>query len=89
MSLMPNISLIAGTEDDDRNERNNYVKIRFRLAAKDQPTLVDTPVAARAWTPRDLTSHSLDKVRRENRIITERSTSAPGSGLTVVIARGS
>ena len=88
MNLLPNVGLIAGTEDDDRNERNNYVKLRLRLAANGQPTLIDTPVSAKAWQPRDLTSHTLDKVRRENRIMTERSTTT-GAGLTVVIARGS
>lgn len=86
LNLHPNVALIGGTRNDNRNDRENYVMVRFRLGDDGRPTLATTPSTGIMWTSRDLRDETLKKVRRENRIITERTTSS--SGVTVVVRRG-
>lgn len=84
--LLPNISLVAGTQNDNLNTRENYAMLRFRLGADGKPTLATKPVSAVMWSSRDLRDETLKKVRRENRIITERATTS--GGVTVIVKKG-
>lgn len=88
-ALTPNVTFEAGHRDDTRNDGTNFIMVRLQLAG-DRPALFgsDHPVIApKAFLSRDLKDQTLVKVRRENRIMLERSTPT-GSGITVTISRG-
>lgn len=86
LDLLPNLSLVAGTQNDNLNDRENYAMLRFRLGSEGKPTLATQPVSGVMWGSRDLRDETLKKVRRENRIITERATTS--SGVTVIVKKG-
>ena len=82
MDLHANLQVEAGVKDTNFIENEAFVMLRFRLASANRPTAFSNPVAGRAWEMRDMRAHTLDKVRRENKIILERSAGG------VVITRG-
>lgn len=79
LALHPNVTLEAGRTDDNfsdlSDKHQSFVTLRFRLASLSRPTLSTGPVVSDvAFEKRNLADHTLDKVRRENRIIVERRT---------------
>jgi adhesin/invasin len=81
--ITQNLSLEAGWSDDNYNSGQGFVKFVVRLARTDRPVMLSDQIVSREiFQKRDLRVHTLDKVRRENRIMVERS----GGG--IVIARG-
>lgn len=87
-ALHPNLGFEVGHRDDNNNAGYQYFTLRFTLA-KDGPSLLgsDSIVSKTAFQPRDMKAETLKKVRRENRILLERSTPA-GGGVTVTVVRG-
>lgn len=85
--LTPNFSLEAGYSRGNGQSGEGFVKLAFHLARTDRPAMVSSePISHVMFERRDLRTYTLDKVRRENKIIVERRTIV-GSA-TVVIARG-
>ncbi len=82
MDLHANLQLEAGIKDTNTIDSEAFVQIRFRLASANRPTAFSEPVDGTAWRLRDMRDHTLDKVRRENKISVERTSGG------VVIARG-
>lgn len=87
-ALHPNVTLEIGRSDDNfqdlDNKHQDYLVVRFHLASLSRPTLTTGPVISDAvFEARDLGDHTLDKVRRENRIIVERRTTGG-----VIVGRG-
>ncbi len=87
MDLHQNLQLEAGLVGDnfieDANNNEGYVKLRFTVDLGERPVALSSEwVSANPWLMRDMSEYRLDKVRRENRIITERVSSG------VVITRG-
>lgn len=83
--LTPNIALEFGRNFNTNNiaEDGNFVMLRFRLNGNaKRPTAVTNFLASRSFDARDMSSHTLDRVRRNNLMVVERS----GDG--IVIARG-
>jgi len=91
MRLAPGVSLKLSHSSYDFSNYNsrgqNTVVLQLQLAGgANKPTLLTGPVVAKSvFDVRDLSDHTLDKVRRENRIIVERRTTIAGA--TVIISR--
>lgn len=91
MRLAPGLSFKLSHSSYDFSNYNsrgqNTVVLQLQLAGgTNKPTLLTGPVVARSiFDVRDLSDHTLDKVRRENRIIVERRTTIAGA--TVIISR--
>jgi len=85
--ITPNLSLEAGYTKDNANPGEGFVKLAFHLALTDRPVMLSREAISGAmFGRRDMRIYTLDKVRRENRIIVERRSNV-GSAV-VVIARG-
>lgn len=83
--LTPNLTLEFGRNFNTNNlvEDGNFAMLRFRLVGNaKRPTAMSGLLSARAFDARDMSNHTLDRVRRNNLIVVERS----GDG--IVIARG-
>lgn len=69
-----------------------FTKLRLSLgeAKSVESTMMSETVDEKPFKPRDLSKHTLDRVERQNTIVTERRTVAVGSvtGVGVVIRRG-
>lgn len=91
LRLAPGLSLkLAHSSYDFSNYTSrgqNEIVLQFRLeGGQSEPTLLSGPVISNAvFAVRNLSDHTLDKVRRENRIIVERRTTIAGA--TVIISR--
>ncbi len=84
MDLHPNLQVEVGARDDNFNKVSYLAQVRFRLAKLGEPVALSTrPIDDRPWALRDMRDRTLDKVRRENKVIVERSV-----GATVRIGRG-
>ncbi|MFN3657694.1 MAG: inverse autotransporter beta domain-containing protein [Pseudolabrys sp.] len=82
--ITQNLSIEAGWKKDNFNNAEAFAKFVVRLARTDRPVLFSDKAFSRdVFEPRDMRNYTLDKVRRENKIIVERT----GGG--IVIARGS
>lgn len=84
MDIVRNVGVEVSVQDDNTDDKLVHVAVRLRPAsAEAMPTEFSSAfVSTRFFEHRDLTSETLAKVRRENRIVVERT----GSG--VVISRG-
>ncbi len=83
--IQQNVRIEAGVTDDNFQEnRETFAKLTFHIPfGGPRPTLLSSAyVSDVAWQMRDMRNYTLDKVRRENKIIVERT----GSG--VVVTRG-
>ena len=86
--ITPNLSLEAGYSRQNGQSGEGFVKLAFHLARTDRPAMLSREgVSHQIFEPRDMRTYTLDKVRRENRIIVERRTPVAG-GAVVIIARG-
>jgi len=80
---------VGAANDNDGNELEVFAGIRFSIAGfgnnknyfLDKNFVSDSP-----WQMRDMSEHTLDKIRRENNIRLKRSTTTGGS-VTVQVAR--
>lgn len=86
LNLLPYLTFVTGTRNDNRNKRENYALLQFKINDEGTPTLSTQPVSNVIWNTRDLRNETLTKVRRENRIITERAVTT--GGVTVVVKKG-
>jgi len=83
MDLTQNLSMELGGSDDNRQDREYFIQFTLRLGSQDKPVLASNRfVDEQAFQLRDMKSHTLDKVRRQNKILVERRAQG------VVIARG-
>jgi hypothetical protein len=84
MDLTGNLQLEAGYRDDNTmaNDREGFVQIRFHLGFGGPVAMSNKIIDSNIWEMRDMRDQRLVKVRRENKIITERVSSG------VVIKRG-
>ena len=83
--LQQNLKVEAGViKDNLMSERENFAKIAFHIPlGTPRPVAMSSEfVSHTAWNMRDMRDYALDKVRRENKIIVER------TGAGVVITRG-
>ena len=81
--ITQSLSVEAGWRKDNFSSTDGFVKFVFRLARTDRPVMLsDRAVSNVAFEKRDMRNYTLDKVRRENRIIVERK----GGG--IIVARG-
>lgn len=79
--ITQNLSIEAGVKKDNFNNSQTYGKFVFRLARTDRPAMLsDKFVSNQIFEPRDMRNYTLDKVRRENKIIVERKSSG---GITI------
>lgn len=84
MDLHPNLQVELAARDDNFNKTQYIAQLRFRLAKFGEPVALSTrPIDDKPWALRDMRDRTLDKVRRENRVIVERSV-----GAVVRIGRG-
>ena len=85
--ITQNLSIEAGWKRDNYNSSSGFAKFVFRLARTDRPAMLsDKVVSNNAFEQRDMRVYTLDKVRRENRIMVERKTTTTAG--SVIIARG-
>ncbi len=85
------LSVEGGARHDVGGQTEGFLMLRLKLNRETLPGLLEgAPLLAdKAFATRDLHQAMLGKVRRENRIILERSQSlTAGSGLTVTVSRG-
>ncbi len=90
-SLHRYLSVEGGARHDVGGNSEGFMMLRVKLNSETLPGLLDGAplVADKPFATRDLHQAMLGKVRRENRIILERSRSlTAGSGLTVTVSRG-
>lgn len=88
VAIHPNLTLEAGHKNDNNNPGQYYFLTRFQLAGSGASLLGGGQlISSKVFEKRDLTGETLKKVRRENRIILERTTPATG-GVTVTVVRG-
>ncbi|MDK9720724.1 MAG: inverse autotransporter beta domain-containing protein [Rhodospirillales bacterium] len=81
--IAQNLVLEGGISDDNVNDRDAFAKLTFRLAMTDRPVLLSSDFfETTPFRMRDMRSYTLDKVRRQNKILVEREARG------VVIARG-
>lgn len=83
--LTPNLSIEFGRNLNTNNiaEDGNFATLRFRLVGNaKRPNAMANFMSANAFDARDMSGHTLDRVRRNNTIVVERSSSG------IVIARG-
>ena len=81
--ISQNLSVEAGWTNDNYDNSQAFVKFVFQLARTDRPVMLsDQFRSAQFFEKRDMSNYTLDKVRRENKIIVER------RGAGVIIARG-
>lgn len=81
--ITQNLTVEAGWSDDNYDSNQGFVKFVLRLARTDRPVMLSNQIVSdAAFEKRDMRTYTLDKVRRENRIMVERT----GGG--IVIARG-
>lgn len=83
--VQQNIAIEAGMKDDNYTaKREQFAKVTFSIPfGKPRPVMMSNLlVSDHAWDMRDMREYTLDKVRRQNKIIVERSSSG------VVITRG-
>lgn len=84
-ALSPNFTLELGRNFDSSysTQSGNFMMVRYRWDGSDskQPNAMKQLIAANAFDARDMSEHTLDRVRRTNTIVVERSAGG------VVIAR--
>lgn len=83
--LQQNLKIEGGwNKDNFMAERESFVKLAFHIPfGAPRPVAMSSKfISDSAWEKRDMRDHMLDKVRRENKIIVERTSSG------VVITRG-
>ena len=83
MDLHPNMRLEVGSIDDNFSDNAVFAKFTFQLASASRPAATKQFVADKAFELRDMTTHTLDKVRRNNTIRVERVTNG-----AITISRG-
>lgn len=85
-ALTSNLTFEFGRNFNTNNlaEDGNFITLRYRFvgAGSKQPNAMDNFISAKAFDMRDMSNHTLDRVRRNNTIVVERSASG------IVIARG-
>jgi hypothetical protein len=74
MDLHPNMRFEIGSTDDNFSDNAVFAKFTFQLASAARPAATKQFVADKAFELRDMTTHTLDKVRRNNTIRVERVT---------------
>ncbi|MHA1563807.1 MAG: inverse autotransporter beta domain-containing protein [Alphaproteobacteria bacterium] len=80
LDIHQNFQLEFGYTDDDFNDGFVFAKIRFTPGSRGRPTLLsDQAVSDQAFNLRDMRGYTLDKVRRVNNIVVERTS----SGVTI------
>lgn len=85
LDLHQNIQLEAGYTDDDFNDGVWFLTMRFIPGNRHRPVLASSrAIDSQAFQWRDMRDYTLDKVRRQNTIVVERT-----SGGSVTISRGS
>lgn len=79
-----NVTLEAGAMDDNaQSDVSGFIRLTLRPGREDRPVMMSAkPIDSKPFAMRDMASYTLDKVRRQNKILVERK----GGG--VVIARG-
>lgn len=72
MDLHPNMRLEFGITDDNFSDETLFARFTFQLANNSRPAATTKLVDDKPFEVRDMTEHSLDKVRRTNTIKVER-----------------
>ena len=89
--LSPHLTFeIGAANDNDDNDVEMFVGIRFNLGgdnANNNLLLQKNFISDTPWHLRDMSEHTLDRVRRENNIRLKRTTTSGGS-ITVEVSRG-
>ena len=80
MDIHQNLTVEAGFRDDNFQDREEFAKLTFKLGngepGEERPVALSSAfLGDQIWTSRDMRAHTLDKVRRENRIIVDRVSS--------------
>lgn len=90
MDLQQNLQFEVGySHDDVTRDGFWFAQFRFRLGGGNRPVLASTGwIDAELFRWRDMREHTLDKVRRDNTIVIERTTAAGAGSFSVTISRG-
>jgi hypothetical protein len=87
LTPMRYVQLVGGVTRDNTNPTEAFAKVRFSLGfGADGNTAADKLVADKPFEMKSMADHTLDKVRRENTIVVERTTKT-GRGITVAVGR--
>lgn len=92
--LTPNLGFEVKRRDDNNNASTNSFMLRFQLADQKRPALFGgTGTYSKvAFEKRNLQGETLNKVRRENRVMVERTVRTAavggGTGFTLSVVRG-
>ena len=82
--VTPYTQVQFGVTDSTDGPQGYYFQLRFNLGSYgNRPVLTDRPIRNEAWAMRDMSVHTLDRVRREENIVKEQVT----NGVTVKIGR--
>ena len=82
--VTPYTQVQFGVTDSTDGPQGYYFQLRFNLGSYgNRPVLTDRPIRNEAWVMRDMSVHTLDRVRREENIVKEQVT----NGVTVKIGR--
>lgn len=72
MDLHPNMRFEIGSTDDNFSDSTLFAKLTLHLASPSRPAATKELVADKIFEMRDMSNHTLDKVRRDNTIKVER-----------------
>lgn len=90
LHIAEGLEIEAGVTDDNFSPKSEFIKLTWQLNTHEdavlRPTLMNGFLADQALTPRDLESHRLEKVRRQNDVIVEKRT---GGGVGLAVGRRS
>ncbi|MBI5907420.1 MAG: inverse autotransporter beta domain-containing protein [Burkholderiales bacterium] len=85
-NISKNISLELGRQDDNYTRPSSFIRISYNLLGNPSNGVPGTMLEGMrkpvSFEARDLTLHTLDKVRRQNDIVVEKKTGG-GSGVTI------
>jgi len=79
--------LQVGATDSDEDDPGVYVQLRVNFGYYgNRPVLLSkNPISDRAWAMRDMSEYTLDRVRRQENMVLERTTST--GGFSIVVGR--
>ncbi len=73
--ISPNITIEAGMDDSNQTDKSHFIQTRFKLAefgGSSRSSATSNFVDDKAFRLRDMSEHTMDRVRRSDKITIER-----------------